>query len=483
MARGAEGIEPVATLPAFPGAEGWGAGSVGGRGGRVIEVTNLDDSGPGSLRACIEASGSRICVFRVNGIIELKSSIEIRHPYLTIAGQTAPGSGIYIRSASTNTEGINVLIKFPEFGDGYKGEYPHDVIIRYLRIRHGRSPTQKFHGVRPKNLEIWSGYNIIIDHVSLGWVNDNLMTIITPAKDGVPPLQYITVQRTIFAESLEGHSTGLNIQGQGEGDQKYWKNVKNISIHHNMFANNGSRNPRVTSAGTKIINNVIYNWRYHAAETTRGSVVDWINNYWKPGPGSNTTQVLLHEDRPGDRLPGYTTHPSLYISGNADPSTFPDLNTDNWRFYILPYDNDAPLPARYRRYTALPSARFAETTQSAVEAYASVLNDVGANRRLDCAGKWVSNLDTIDTRVIAEARDNTGSSKTLHDEDKVGGFPEISPAPACPDADHDGMPDEWENAYGFNPAVAEDNSQDADGDGYTNVEEFLNGTNPKVADH
>lgn len=480
VARGAEVGQPVASVPAFPGAEGWGAQSVGGRGGRVIEVTNLDDSGAGSLRACAEASGPRTCVFRVNGAIELKSSIEIRHPYLTIAGQTAPGGGIYIRSAPGNAEGINGLIKFPEPG-GDIGESPHDVIIRYLRIRHGRSPTQKFEGVRPKNLEIWSGYNIIIDHVSLGWVNDNLMTIITPSKDDVPPLQYITVQRSIFAESLQGHSTGLNIQGQGEGDQKYWKNVKNISIHHNVFANNGSRNPRVTSAGTKVINNVIYNWRYHAAETTRGSVVDWIGNYWKPGPASNVTQVLLHENRPGEGLPPYTSDPSIYLSGNVDPITFPDPNTDNWRLYSLPYEHDAPVPAGYRRYAPLPSARFAETIQSAADAYASVLEDVGANRRLDCAGRWVFYRDAIDRRVIGEVRNNTGSPKTLYDEQSVGGFPEAAPAAACPDADRDGMPDQWELIYGFNPDDAGDGSQDADGDGYTNLEEFLNATNPREA--
>jgi pectate lyase len=315
-------------LPAFPGAEGWGAQSVGGRSGRVIEVTNLRDAGSGSLRACVEASGSRICVFRVNGIIKLKSSIEIRNPYLTIAGQTAPGSGIYIRSDPKNDEGINGLIKFPEYDSNYTGEFPHDVIIRYLRIRHGRSPTQKFDGIRPRNLDILSGYNIIVDHVSSGWVQDNLMTIMAPDKDGLPPIQYITIQRTILAESLEGHSTGLNIQGEGDGDR--WKDVRDVTVHHNLFADNGERNPRVTSAGAKIFNNVAYNWNNHVGSTIRGSVIDWINNYWKFGPNSKDPQILLHEDRPGNNMPLYPSTPSIYIAGNIVDPEYPDSDIDNW---------------------------------------------------------------------------------------------------------------------------------------------------------
>jgi hypothetical protein len=298
-----------------------------------------------------------------------------------------------------------------------------------------------------------------------------------PDKDGLPPIQFITVQHTILAESLEGHPTALNIQGEGDDDR--WENVKNVTVHHNLFANNGHRNPRVTSAGTKVINNVIYNWNDHIGSTTRGSVVDWINNYWKLGPNSKTSKFLLHEDRPGENMPLYMSTPSIYITGNVLVPTSPDLAADNWRYYTLHFDNYTPLPINYRRHTALPSAPIPETVQSAIEAYDSVLNDVGANRRLDCEGNWVSNLDAIDTRIISEVRDSTGSQKVLYHEDDVGGFPPIIPATACTDTDHDGMPDEWEHKYSFNPEFTGDNSQDADGDGYTNIEEFLNGTNPR----
>lgn len=473
--RGAPGY----TQPAFPGAEGWGAQSVGGRGGRVIEVSNLHDSGKGSLRACAEASGPRTCVFRVNGIIALKRSIEIRHPYLTIAGQTAPGGGIYLRSAPGNESGIAGLLKFPEYPAGYAGEFPHDVIIRYLRIRHGRSPTQKFNGTRPKNLEVISGYNIIIDHVSLGWVNDNLMTIIAPDVDGLPPIHNISVQRTLFAESLDGHSTGINVQGEGDGDR--WRNVQSIALHHNLFAGNAQRNPRVTSAGARVINNVAYNWDGHIGSTTRGSVIDWINNYWKPGPNSKNSQFLLHEDRAGEGMPLYATPPSIYIAGNLVDQAFVDPAADNWGLYALRFTESEPLPASFRRGEPLPAGPIPETIESAEAAYRSVLADVGADQRLDCAGNWLPSRDAIDARVIAEVAANTGARRALVHEDDVGGFPQAEPAPPCADADADGMPDEWERAYGFAPERAERPADDADGDGYTNLEEYLNGTNPRDA--
>ena len=135
-------MAPVAAVgDAFPGAEGFGAVSTGGRGGRVIQVTNLHNSGSGSLRACVEASGPRTCVFRVAGYIDLESEIIIKHPYLTIAGQTAPEDGIYLRMKPGKTEGIGGLIEFKRFPRDYNGEVPHDVIIRYIKFRHGRSPT------------------------------------------------------------------------------------------------------------------------------------------------------------------------------------------------------------------------------------------------------------------------------------------------------------------------------------------------------
>jgi hypothetical protein len=169
------------------------------------------------------------------------------------------------------------------------------------------------------------------------------------------------------------------------------------------------------------------------------------------------------------------------MNGNMMGSAVSEPDLADWQLYILPYADDAPLPDDYRRTAPLASAPISEVIQSAADAYASVVSDVGSNRRLDCAGKWVTNLDNIDSRIISQVRNNTGSSTIAESEDDLGGFPQIESAVACPDADHDGMPDQWENSYGFSPHFAGDNSADADGDGYTNIEEYLNGTNPREA--
>jgi hypothetical protein len=146
----------------------------------------------------------------------------------------------------------------------------------------------------------------------------------------------------------------------------------------------------------------------------------------------------------------------------------------------LRFDDFLPLPPDYRRAEPLTAPPIGETIESAEAAYRSVLDDVGANRRLDCVGRWVAEQDTIDARITAEVRTNGGSDKAIYHEDDVGGFPTIEPAEACPDADRDGMPDEWEARYGFNTAVDGDNAADSDGDGYTNIEEYLNGSDPQA---
>ncbi len=471
-------MSPVAAVDeafglAFPGAEGFGAVSTGGRGGQVIEVTNLNNSGSGSLRACVKASGPRTCVFRVAGYIDLESEIIIKHPYLTIAGQTAPGGGIYLRMKPGMTEGINGLIEFKRFRRDYNGEVPHDVIIRYIKFRHGRSPTQKGAGTRPKHLEIWSGYHIMVDHISSGWVQDNLISLIAPG-NGSPPVHDITVQRSLFAEALKGHATGMNIQGQGD---EHFQRIWNIAVHHNLFANNTHRNPRTTSNGSKIINNLTYNWSNRVGSMTRGSVTDWINNYWKAGPMSNTTNRLFHGDRRRVGADPYPWTPSIYISGNIAPNDT-DPNADNWPLITLQYDNFNLLPTSFRRNIPLPQAPVPITIQSANDAFGSVLNDVGANARLDCAGNWVANSNSIDSRVINEVLTNTGPSSRIVHQNDVGGWPVVAAGTPCTDSDADGMPDAWENLNGFNPSDSSDGPADADGDGYTNLEEFLNGTTP-----
>jgi pectate lyase len=470
-----------AGLPAFPGAAGWGAGSVGGRGGRILEVTSLADHGPGSLREAIEAEGPRIVVFRVAGYIDLESPLEIVHPYLTIAGQTAPGDGIVLRRKPGLATGLHGALATKRFSAGYAGEVPHDLIIRYLRIRPGRSPTdKKSGGPRPHNFLVYSGHHIIVDHLSSGWTNDNLMTLTAP-DNGSPTIHDVSVQRSIFAESFEGHATGMNVQGQRDAA---WQRIFRISIHHNLFADNSHRNPRTTSGGTEVINNVAYNWKLRIGSSTRGSVVDWIGNYWKPGPMSRGEMLLGHEARAGSRQPAYPWDPSIHLAGNLVEGRFPDPRGDNAQLYALHYDAAAPLPQRYLRARPLAPPPYPVAVQDAEAAYRSVLADVGANARLDALGAFVPVADAVDVRVLREVAAGTGPAKVLHDESQVGGFPALDPGTPYADVDHDGMADAWELLHfgDLRRGDPRDSRGDLDGDGYTDVEEFLNGTDPRRDD-
>ena len=437
--------------------------SVGGRGGRVIEVTNLNDSGPGSLRAALEAEGPRIVVFRVGGIIELDGEVRIRNSYLTVAGQTAPGGGVTIKGSGDNALYI------------YDRGSVHDVTMRYLRLRYGDGSGSD------DNITIHAGHDIIFDHLSLSWSTDENVGIWSEIDR--PPIYNITIQRSIMAEGLAGHSNGMHISGEKdyslEEPIEAWRQVKDLTIHHNLFIHNTDRNPRVISAGAQVINNLVYNWKFRIGSTMSGSVIDYINNYYQAGPMSNLDRLLLHEDSSPD-YPNWRTplpDPSIYIAGNIVQPNHPDPEADNW--VLLEYNwTYAPLPGHFRRFEPLPQAPIPVSLQSASEAYGSVIADVGANARLDCLGNWVPNSDSVDLRLLGDIQNGTGSEEPIGSPDEVGGFPEIDPGTPCADGDHDGMPDEWENLHSFNPNNPSDGPADADEDGYSNVEEYLNGTDP-----
>lgn len=308
---------------AFPGAEGFGAKSIGGRGGTVIEVTNLNDAGTGSLRAACEASGARTVVFRVSGLISLKSRIYIQNPYITIAGQTAPGDGICIRGGqlSVNT---------------------HDVIIRYIRSRAGDN-TDYDSGINPINRDAFeiqnqntAPYNIIFDHCSASWGVDETMSTWYACKD-------ITFQYCIIAEGLhnslhpEGpHSKGLLI---GEG-------ARNISIHHNVFACNWERNPLIKGGTTtEVVNNVMYNWGGDDHDCVYVGFADQlpsgadpvtytaiINNFMKPGTNSYT-QLWGIRSR-SDVAAGS----KFYLKGNIGPGD-PMIQNPNLTLCVRPIGN------------------------------------------------------------------------------------------------------------------------------------------------
>lgn len=448
-------------IPAFPRAEGFGALSVGGRGGRVIEVTNLYDRGPGSLRSAMEAEGARIVVFRVGGTIRLRDTIRIKDPYLTVAGQTAPGGGILLKGTQ------NTLIRIE---DG-----AHDIILRYLRLRNG---SEEANGFGYDNIAINGGYNILLDHLSLSWSSDENASIYRKADD--PSIYNVTIQRSILGEGLDGHSNGLIVSGETnfsnpDNPIEAWKDIRNISIHHNLFIHNSHRNPRVTAAGTEVINNVIYNWKYRIGETTRGSVIDFINNYAQAGPVSNLDRLFLHENsspaHPNDPYP----NPSIYTQGNIVDPVQTDPNANNWDLWKLNYTYN-PLPESYRRSTPLQQPPIPIMVQSANEAYESVLEDVGVNARLNCQGDWVFNADDVDRRYLFDIINHWGYDEPISRPYDGGGYPDIDPGTPCTDSDRDGMPDLWESQNQFNPQDPSDGSTDADGDGYTNIEEYLNGS-------
>jgi pectate lyase len=447
-------------IPAFPGAEGFGALSVGGRGGQIIEVTNLENSGHGSLRAALEAEGPRIVIFRVGGTIRLHDEIRIKDPYLTVAGQTAPGGGILLKG----TDSKLLLIE--------KGA--HDIIIRYLRLRNG---SGKANGFGHDNISITGGYNIILDHVSMSWSTDENASLYRKRYDA--PIYNVTIQRSNFGEGLQGHSNGLIVSGETdfsdpENPIEAWRGIKNISIHHNLFIHNDTRNPRITSSGTQVINNVIYNWKRRIGETTRGSVIDVVNNYAKAGPVSSLEHLFLHENsspiHPNDPYP----NPSIYTEGNVVEPVQPEPNSDNWNLWKLNFSY-ASVPASYRRSTPLQQAPIPVNVQSADDAYDSVLADVGANARLNCLGNWIPNSDAVDQRYITDVMNNGGADEPIRRPYYGGGYPDIESRKSCDDRDRDGMPNVWEDLHHFNSRDPSDGSADADGDGYTNVEEYLNG--------
>ena len=451
---GASGTNQAATtIPAFPGAEGFGANSIGGRGGTIYEVTNLNDAGAGSLRACVEASGSRTCVFRVGGLIVLNSQLTISNPYITIAGQTAPGGGITLKKSA----GGNVF-----------STQTHDVIIRYISSRPGAGGENHANQIAKSGVEL---YNIIIDHNSMSWGVDSNTETWYRVKDA-------TIQWSIISEALDNsthskgaHSKGLMIGGY-KGSESGGKGSENISVLNNLMAHNGERNPLMQLCGiAQVINNTTYNpfWSFSHQQLncpSGESYVNWINNYHKKGPSSTSNSDL----KVIPSSSGVWSLGKVYVKGNIGPSRPNDtLPETNW------VEVKAGAPAGVIVTSPAPAPAVNSTT--AMNAYNSIVADggVGNSRGLNCDGSWYNRRDSIDVRVINDVKAGTG--KIIDDPSQVGGWIVPAAGVPCTDSDRDGMPDAWEQGYGFNLNIS-DGPADKDADGYTNVEEYFNGTNP-----
>ncbi len=459
-------VAPLAAeaLPAFPGASGAGATSVGGRGGMICEVTNLNDSGAGSLRACIDMKGPRIVVFRVGGTIELLTDLRILNPYLTIAGQTAPGGGILLSGKKSTKDLISVMT--------------HNVVIRYIRMRKGYNPQSVNTGQGDGIAATYAGDNnygqsIIIDHCSMSWTQDENASIW--GRNTVPNQpNNITYSWNLIAEPLAAHPVNV-ITGSNNNASEY---MTNIDFHHNLLANSSHRNPLIKNKTFRFINNIVYNWSKGATQLGGGVNVDIIGNLYKTGPLNSADKGKHYEIQvfPTGNSTTPLGSPTIYIENNIGPHNS-NPSSDNWimvqQVSMESGSEMGPLSTQYKRTLPLPALLMPISIYPANELENLVLPTVGASRRLDCLGNWVSNRDTVDTRIVQEYHTNKGIIPTT--ENDVGGFSTIANGTPCADADHDGMPDAWEDANGLNK------NNPADGplvgpDGYTNVERYLNGS-------
>ena len=417
-----------AEILAFPGAEGAGRLATGGRGGAVLRVTNLDDAGPGSLRAAVEAKGPRTVVFDVAGTIQLKTPLKISNGQITIAGQTAPGGGVTLRD--------QMLIVSAD-----------DVVIRFIRSRLGAESK-----VEGDAIWISGGRRIILDHVSASWSVDE--TLSASARYDKPGQGFydLTVQWSIIAESL-AHS--IHVKGDhGYGSLIRGGDGSKISFHHNLWANHMARAPRPgnyegpdkdpVGAFFDFRSNVFYNWGSdksgYNADTATLSAYNFVDNSYIPGPSSQKKIAFKESD----------TLAKAYFAGNSMDGVIP---ADPWSLVTF----NIPEPAGYR--LAAPVEVAPVKPESAEAAYARVLADAGAS-------VW---RDPVDVRILEGVKTRTG--KVINTQADVGGWPVLPAGKAAVDTDGDGMPDAWETAHGFDPKKAD--GAIVGKDGWTNLELYL----------
>ncbi|MGH0220492.1 pectate lyase [Sinorhizobium meliloti] len=415
---------------AFPTAEGFGAGSLGGRGGKVIYVVNTNESGQGSLRACIEASGPRICIFRTGGTIVLREgSLVVRHPFLTIAGETAPGGGIAIRNGETQIRPSIEIVT-------------NDVIIRHIRLRPGP------HAVKAccsggLGMYSSSAKHIMLDHISASWGSDETID----SEDA----SNFTWQWGIASEPL--------LRG-GPGKDKRARNMLftkggNVSVHHSLFAFGQFRNPlikmKIPGAVADVVNNVFFSpkWQYVLSFGDEWARIqaNVVGNYKIAGEKLRDDHMvhLFEESGRGH---------AIYLKDNYDEPYRTGASEDD----------TLVLAEKQRRFVSTSAFDAPAVRASAPEiAYEDVLAGAGATK---------PRRDAVDRRITEAVRNRSGRL-LVNDPQDVGGWPELDAGVPYPDSDMDGISDDWEVESGTDPADASDGRQDLDGDGWTNLEAFL----------
>ncbi len=447
---------PQAKIPAFPGAEGAGMYTFGGRGGKVIVVTSLEDSGPGTLRDAIEQGGPRIVVFNVAGIIHLKTPLIIRAPYISIEGQSAPGDGICVAGRTTEID-------------------THDTVIRYMRFRRGITDVYD----RDDALGGEPVGNTILDHVSASWGLDETISLYRhmytpdpnqPRKRIKQPTYNLTIQWTLITEGLDTYDHAF---------AGTWGGM-NTTFHHNLISSCTGRNASIGMGfDFNFVNNVIFNWRHRTLDGGDGtSMVNCINNYYKPGPATNDGPVHhrigLPQATKGQGV-APLTFGKWYIAGNIMEGD-EKVTADNWAGGMQFSSEDAKAAGggdvsspdllkmvRVDKPFPMPPI----TIQPAKDAYESVLNQAGATLPV---------RDPVDLRAIQQTRTGqvqyTAGKGIITDISQVGGYPEYKGTPYV-DSDGDGIPDDWETAHGLNPHDPTDATKET-ANGYTNIEVFLN---------
>ena len=462
------------SAPAFPGAEGHGRYTVGGRGGAVYHVTSLaDDGSPGTLRWACEKAGKRTIVFDVSGTIYLTKELRLRNGYVSILGQTAPGDGICV------------------------ADYPFSisasqVIIRYMRFRLGNRKVAYHEG---DGLGGMDQANIVIDHCSVSWSVDECLSVYGSKN--------ISVQWNMVDQSMVdcGHSKGKHGYGGNWGGS-------GASYHHNLLAHHTSRTPRLGPRPSTqkdermdLRNNVIYNWGGNGCYGGEGMNVNIVNNYYKPGPGTpsgtkgmriaaigiRTTEYTKHDTKPNEWDAMWHVWGDFYVDGNVN-TKYSDVTLDNWEYGIYNQIDNSSVDNTFTKVTRdtmridKPIAFGNITTHKAEVAYSKVLKYAGASYRRDSHDTFIANDVKNGTATYTGSGNGKGFINSQDDMRPEGASSDWSAWPSLEsltpqkDSDGDGMPDEWETKYGLDPNDATDaNRYNLDSRRYyTNIEVYCN---------
>ncbi|MEI3790706.1 MULTISPECIES: pectate lyase family protein [unclassified Chryseobacterium] len=439
----------------FPGAEGFGRYTTGGRGGKIYFVTKLNDDGSeGTLRHALDQKGPRYIIFKTGGTIYLESPLKIKEGDVTIAGQTAPGDGITIANYETFVAANNVIIRYMRFRMGDQKKYQGDAFgARFIK-------------------------NLMVDHCSMSWSTDETVSIYVN--------ENTTLQWCVISESLRNsvHEKGAHGYGGIAGG-------KFATFHHNLYAHHDSRNPRLGEyAGSKFAltdltdfrNNVIYNWGHNNVYGGEGMNVNLVNNYYKPGPATTTKQRIAAIDKNGKpEAEVYNIWGKYCITGNVVEGS-PEITTDNWTTGVFDQMKAYNLTDKDKNSIKINQPHEIQDnvkTHSAKEAYEKILQIGGASLV----------RDAIDLHVLKDVKNGSftykgskGSANGIIDsQNDVGGFPNLNPGKPLPDSDSDGMPDEWEIKNKLNPKVANSNGRDLDKN-YDNIEVYFNDLVRKITE-